>query len=319
MHATVDWALHPANSFREGFMSAEGAPPAGQNWQDIFFSSHDGLRLYARRYGEPDAGHRPCLCLPGLTRNSRDFHSLAAALSSDPRRPRTVYSLDYRGRGQSDHDPDWQHYKVATEMQDVLDFMTQEGLSGAALIGTSRGGILTMLMAASHPEVIGPAVLNDIGPVIEADGLARIMAYAGKILVPADWEEAAALARDLNARDFTGISDAEWADIARQWFNDDGGRPAAAYDPQVVRSLEEADTSNGAPDMWPLFDALAHVPVMVIRGGNSDLLSAATVAEMEKQHPGLVSLTVPEQGHAPLLRDQVSQRAIADFLRDTDE
>ena len=146
---------------------------AGEAFEDIYYTSRDGLRLHARRYpasGGTGRHARPALCLPGLTRNGRDFHDLAVALSKRSHTPRTVYTIDYRGRGLSDFDPDWRNYALQTEMLDVIDFITLRGLHDAALIGTSRGGLITMLLASTQPTAIGAAVLNDIGPVIEHEG-----------------------------------------------------------------------------------------------------------------------------------------------------
>ncbi len=290
----------------------------GVNWQDLYYSSQDGLKLYARHYGPEHSPFRPVVCLPGLTRNSRDFHSLATALSENEERPRAVYCLDYRGRGHSDYDPNWRNYSPLIELLDVMDFMTIHGLSDACLIGTSRGGIITMLLAVMRPSAIGAAVLNDIGPTIDTAGLARIMGYAGKIPLPASWDEASALVRDMNKRFFTQLDHGEWEELARQWFNEKNGRPAPGYDPNLARALEEIDISKPMPEMWAHFQSLLRVPVLVIRGENSDLLSQRTVSEMARQHPGLVSVTIQGQGHAPLLRDKFSQRIIADFLRDAD-
>ncbi len=158
-----------------------------QNWSDIRFTARDGLRLYARHYAVPGSTRRPVLCLAGLTRNGRDFHDLATALASADDAGRDVYTLDCRGRGNSEHDPDWKNYSLLVEVNDALDFMTMRGLHGAAVIGTSRGGLLAMTIAVLRPAAIGAAVLNDIGPVVEREGLARIVAYVGRMPLPADW------------------------------------------------------------------------------------------------------------------------------------
>lgn len=293
-------------------------PMTAKNWQDITFTAHDGLRLYGRRYGRPDSGRRPALCLAGLTRNSRDFHDVATALASHPLYPREVYCLDYRGRGKSEHDPDWRNYTPWIEMIDALDFMSICGLSKAAVIGTSRGGILAMLMAVVRPVAIGAVVLNDVGPVIETSGLARIMGYAGKFPLPASWEDAARLCRDMGKRAFPNLDDQTWGELARQWFNDRDGRPAPGYDHNLMKALEEVDITRKIPEMWPQFEALRRVPTLVIRGRNSDLLSIKTVKEMLSRHPRLTSAEIPDQGHAPLLKDRFSISVIADFLREAD-
>ncbi len=290
----------------------------GQEWEDIRFTSNNGLTLYARHYGEPQRGVRPVVCLAGLTRNSADFHDLASFLANHPTRRREVYCPDYRGRGQSDHDPDWRNYSPFIELLDVLDLMAIRGLEHAAVIGTSRGGIIAMLMAVMRPAAISALVLNDIGPEIETAGLARIMGYAGKVPLPASWDEATELVRSMNKRFFTNLTDEEWAAVARQLFSERNGRPAPGYDNKLASALSEVDISQKIPSMWPQFEALRNIPVLVLRGENSDLLSPRTVAKMEEQHPRLAAVTVHAQGHAPLLKDRFTIGIIADFLRETD-
>lgn len=294
------------------------APAETQNWEDIYYTSQDGLRLYARGYGLAASSARPVVCLAGLTRNSRDFHSLATALSTNPGQPRPVYCLDYRGRGYSEYDPNWRNYSPFIELLDVLDFMTIRGISAAGIVGTSRGGIIAMLMSVMRPSAIGAVVLNDIGPVIETSGLARIMGYAGKIPLPFTWEEATALSRDMNKRFFTQVEPEEWGELARQWFNEDKGRPAPGYDSNLAKALEEIDVSKKMPEMWPHFQSLSRFPVLALRGENSDLLSTKTVADMAAKHPQMAAVTVRGQGHAPLLRDRFTQRIISDFFQDAD-
>jgi pimeloyl-ACP methyl ester carboxylesterase len=287
-----------------------------QNWIDIHYTSRDGLRLYARHYPVPGSLRRPAVCLAGLTRNSRDFHDIASVLARQDETGRDVFCLDYRGRGRSQADPNWKNYSILVELNDVLDFMTMKGLDRAAIVGTSRGGLITMLMGVLRPNALGAAVLNDIGPVIERQGLARIVAYVGRVPLPADWEEATQLVQEMNRRQFTAIRTEEWGDIARQVFNDDNGLPASAYDPQLAKAISVMD--GPTPELWPQFAALAHVPVLVIRGENSDILSQKTVEEMHARHPRLATVAVRGQGHAPLLRDAPTVGAIADFLARTD-
>jgi pimeloyl-ACP methyl ester carboxylesterase len=289
-----------------------------QEWEDIRFTSNNGLTLYARHYGEPRRGVRPVICLPGLTRNSADFHDLACFLANHPSRPREVYCPDYRGRGKSDHDPDWRNYSPFIELLDILDLMTIRGLGQAGVIGTSRGGIIAMLMAVMRPTAISSLVLNDIGPEIETAGLARIMGYAGKVPLPASWDEATELVRSMNKRFFTNLTDEDWAQLARQLFAEANGRPAPGYDSKLANALSEIDISQKIPSMWPQFAALNAVPVLVLRGEHSDLLSAKTVAKMEERHTRLACVTVHAQGHAPLLKDRFTIGVIADFLRETD-
>jgi pimeloyl-ACP methyl ester carboxylesterase len=283
-----------------------------QNWLDIHFTSRDGLRLYARHYPVPGATRRPVVCLAGLTRNSRDYHDLASVLARADDTGRDVYTLDYRGRGRSQHDTDWRNYSILVELNDALDFMAMKGLHRAAVIGTSRGGLVAMLMAVLRPSALGAVVLNDVGPVLEREGLARIVAYVGRVPLPDTWEEATELVYEMNRRQFTAVSREQWGEIARQVFNDDNGLPANAYDPALSRSISLID--GPTPDLWPQFAALSHVPVLTIRGANSDILSAKTLDEMAARHPRLEAVTVRGQGHAPLLKDAASIGAVADFL-----
>ena len=311
-------SLRPRSTLDVGLQAAALPPiPAQRNWRDIYFSARDGLRLYARHYPAPGSRLRPVLCLAGLTRNSRDFHDLASVLSSPKRADRRhVYTLDYRGRGNSAYDPDWRNYQVINELLDVLDFMTMRELGDAAIVGTSRGGILAMVMAAVRPGNIGAVILNDIGPVIEREGLLRIVSYVGRVPLPATWAEAAELMRSLNHRQFPAVPDTMWESIARQWFGDEAGRPTHGYDQALNKTASILD--GPLPELWPQFKALSRVPVMALRGETSDILSAETAARMQREHPDLTLLTVPGQGHAPLLRDQASLNAILQFLARTD-
>jgi pimeloyl-ACP methyl ester carboxylesterase len=291
---------------------------SGGAFEDIYYTARDGLRLHGRRYPAAEGGTRarPVLCLAGLTRNGRDFHDLALALSQHASAPRTVYTLDYRGRGLSEFDTDWRNYSIPTEMLDVADFITLTGLAGAALIGTSRGGLITMLLAAAQPTAIGAVVLNDIGPVIEHEGLARISGYVGRVPLPISWADAARMMRELNRRHFPDISDAVWEEMARQWYNERNGRPAPGYDAALGNALSVLD--GPLPALWPQFEALKRVPLMVVRGEHSDILTAETVDEMRRRHPAMAAITVAGQGHAPLLKDTTSIEAIRHFLAATD-
>jgi len=286
---------------------------AAAGFSDIYFTSRDGLRLHARRYDPINKSHlRPVVCLPGLTRNGRDFHVLAVALSQRRDAPRTVYTLDYRGRGLSEFDPDWRNYAIAVELLDVLDLASFIGLDDAAFIGTSRGGLITMLLAAARPSIIGAAVLNDIGPVVETDGLARISGYVGRVPLPISWPDAARMVRDLSRRQFPEMSDATWETVARQWYNEKNGRPAPGYDANLGKALSVLD--GPIPALWAQFEALKRVPLLVVRGENSDILTAATVDEMRRRHPAMATVSVANQGHAPLLMDTSTIEAVRHFL-----
>jgi pimeloyl-ACP methyl ester carboxylesterase len=285
--------------------------------EDIYYTARDGLRLYARCYRAAQASsRRPVLCLPGLTRNGRDFHDLAVALSRHPSSSRTVYTFDYRGRGLSEFDPEWRNYSVSIEMLDVIDFTTLIGLTDAAVIGTSRGGLIAMLMAVAQPSTIGAVILNDIGPVIEHDGLVRISGYVGRVPLPISWTDAAKMVRDLNRRHFPDVPEQQWEDIARQLYNERNGRPAPGYDQKLANALSVL--FEPLPALWPQFESLKRVPALVLRGENSDVLSEETVDEMRRRHPALAVVTVASQGHAPLLKDGPTIEAIRQFLVATD-
>jgi pimeloyl-ACP methyl ester carboxylesterase len=288
------------------------------DFAETYFTSRDGLRLYGRHYrAAMPSGARPVVCLAGLTRNSRDFHAVAVGLSRQGSSPRDVFTLDTRGRGLSEHDTDWKNYAVPIEMQDVIDFMMMLGLREAGIIGTSRGGLIAMVLAAVHPSLVGAVVLNDVGPVIDMDGLARIAGYVGRIPLPKHWPEAARIVRDLTQRDFPNLTDDDADAIARQLFNEKNGKPTSGYDRKLARCLSVLD--GPMPALWPQFEAMKRVPVLVVRGANSDLLSEATVEEMRQRHPRLNDVTVPDEGHAPLLRDPPTISSIASFFAGTDE
>jgi pimeloyl-ACP methyl ester carboxylesterase len=286
----------------------------GKPWRDIFYESFDDLRLHARHYPAPDERFRSVVCLPGLTRNARDFHTLATYLSTHPEKPRNVYCLDYRGRGLSQHDSNWRNYVPYIELMDTLDFLTVQGLHGVGIVGTSRGGILAMMMAALRPTAMGAVVLNDIGPVIETRGLARSVSYVGRMPVPKTWADAIMIMREINGRGFPEFTDSEWDQIARGVFEERKGRLVLSYDRKLARAMGKIDLSRPVPDLWPQFIALGKVPAFVLRGEHSDVLSADTLETMVERHPNLRVMTVPEQGHAPVLQEQEPVEAIGSFF-----
>lgn len=272
----------------------------------------DGVKIFVRHFAAPGSARRPLVCLPGLTRNGRDFDELAMVLSAPDGHRRDVYTIDARGRGGSSRDPDWRNYNVIAEANDVLDVLAACGLHRPAILGTSRGGILAMVGAVMRPAAIGPVALNDIGPVLDQAGIARISAYAARTPVPTNWDDAARLIREMNQKQFPGLDDAAWMRWARKSFDDVGGTPRPACDEGVGRQLSEGQ--GRIPSLWPQFLALSHVPVLSVRGANSDLLSAATQAEMQQKHPHLETLVVPGQGHAPLLDDAATINRLTEFL-----
>jgi pimeloyl-ACP methyl ester carboxylesterase len=295
--------------------SASSVAAAGDGFADCFISAPDGLRLHARLYGEPAATAMPVVCLPGLARTSADFHEIASVLAGDATCPRRVVAIDSRGRGRSQYDRDPGNYTLATELADVIAVLTALDIGPAVFIGTSRGGLLTMLMAAARPTLLAGAVLNDIGPVIEIEGLARIKSHVGRLPAPHDFADAAAILRRLGGRQFPGFSDADWLIQAQHTWKPTDGALVLDYDPKLSETLASFDPAQPLPTLWAQFDALAGVPVMVIRGANSDILSAAALAAMAARRPDLVRLDVPDQGHAPALRDEATMRAVVAFVQ----
>jgi pimeloyl-ACP methyl ester carboxylesterase len=285
--------------------------------RNIFISAPDGLRLHVREYGSP-TNEIPVVCLPGLTRTTSDFSALAPALAyKDPKRQ--VIAIDSRGRGQSQYDPDPHNYNLAVELADVIAICTQLQICPAVFVGSSRGGILTMLLAAARPAMIAGVVLHDIGPLIEAEGVARIKSYIGKVQQPKNLEDGAEILRALFAAQFPKLTTADWLGMAQRTWKVESGKLIPTYDPALAETLADFDMEHPLPPLWNEFDALAGVPILVIRGANSDILSAATVRAMRARHPDLESIEVPDQGHVPLLDDPDLINLVAAFVNSCDE
>jgi pimeloyl-ACP methyl ester carboxylesterase len=290
-------------------------------YRDLFFSAPDGLRLHCRDYGDPASPLLPVLCLPGLSRNASDFHDLALRLGAGPAR-RRVLAVDYRGRGQSAFDPDWTHYDIGVELGDALALLKELSIGKVIVIGTSRGGLIGMTWATLEPQRMAGLVLNDIGPVLEPLGLSRIKSYVGRLPAPESWEAAVALLKTTNVG-FDAMPDSEWLAMARGTWRDrlphEGTGPLVlTYDPALMKPFDALDLEQPLPDLWPVYDALAGLPLLVIRGANSDLLSESTTNEMAQRHSRCAIHVVPGQGHAPLLRDEPTLDRIATFVAAVD-
>lgn len=283
----------------------EGGPAP---YRERRFTSRDNLSLYFRDYGDPTARRAPLLCLAGLTRNSKDFHDLAARLSAD----RRVVALDYRGRGQSDYDRNWRNYDPRVYMDDVLQLLATTNMDGVVALGTSLGGLVAMSLAVAAPIRLAGVILNDIGPVVEAAGIERVRELLRVCRPQPDWETAA---RYIKAN-YPGLSiktDEGWLKLARRTFREGpDGLLHFDFDPTVTRTLEAARNPNS--DLWPLFGALRHVPTLAIRGAISDILSPETFDRMAEEKPDLVRATIPGVGHVPLLDEPASVQAIDAFL-----
>lgn len=290
-----------------------------EGYAPLYVSAGDGLKLYARDYGPRVSPTLPVVCLSGLSRNSSDFLDLALAFATDAQRPRRVLALDYRGRGRSDYDPDWRHYDIKVEVGDVLQVLTAAGIAEAVFVGTSRGGIIAMALAAVRPALLRGVVLNDIGPVFEVQGLARIQSYVGKLRLPRDHAEGAAILKDVWGAQFPAFEEADWLAMARGTWKEADGALALNYDPNLSKPLREIDLTMPLPSFWPLFEGLKPVPVLALRGEHSDLLSAETLAAMARAHPDCETITVPGQGHAPSLAGRDAIEAIRRFAARIDD
>lgn len=305
----------------------------GTTYRPFRTFSPDGLVLAGRDHGDPASPRLPLVCLPGLTRNVRDFEPIAARFSAE----RRVVSLEFRGRGESQYDPDWKNYNPLVETRDVLATLDALGLGRIAALGTSRGGIVTMFASTLRPGLVGAAILNDVGPRIELAGLLRIKGYIGAkrfgpawlggalaavglggVLTPGralpSWDAAVALLRLGAAAQFPDADRATVERAARRIFREVNGRPVPDYDPALARTLDGLAPGIALPELWPQFEGLLPAPVLVLRGELSDILSRETVEAMTARHPGLESFEVPRQGHAPLLEDAPTQDAIATLL-----
>ena len=291
---------------------------AAEAYRTFTWRSRDGLLLSGREYGARDLPGVPAVCLAGLTRNAADFDALAHHLSGHARSPRRVVALDMRGRGASEHDPNPSNYDIAAETNDALDGMVAAGIDEAAIVGTSRGAILAMAMSAIRPGVLHAVVMNDLGPVIEPDGLVAIRAYLERMPVPKDWSSAVEAVRVAQRKSFPKLDDAGWERFARAIFTERDGRLAPAHDPAIRRTLDAVAEGSAPPPMWAAFDGLRNVPVLSVRGGLSKLFSARTQDAMAERRPDMRVLVVPDQGHAPLLDDEPTMEAVADFLAEHD-
>lgn len=271
-------------------------------FDDFFYPSTDGLRLHARIYGTDTPDSLPIVCLPGLTRNARDFHDLALKLAGKAVRPRRAICFDYRGRGDSQHDPDPNNYTVATEAGDIREGLVRLGISRAAFIGTSRGGLILHLIAAATPDLIACAVLNDVGPELGLAGLAHIKDYLSRSWTgPNSLADAAAALRDIHGAAFPALQASDWRRMARAVYSDDGGTLVPDYDPAIARAFAGLDLSQPLPALWEQFAAFREIPLLVMRGANSQLLTPGIVGRMRAANPRMEAVEVPGQGHPPML------------------
>ncbi len=287
-------------------------------WQAVTCSAQDGLTLFARDYDPPGASGLPVVCLPGLARTSADFHEVALQLSRDAAFKRRVLAVDYRGRGRSGYDRHWQNYTVQVEAADVLSVLTVSGIDRAILLGTSRGGLVAMAIGLLRPAIIKGVILNDIGPVLDGQGLARIRQYLGKLQPPRSWDDAVDILKTYANRRFPALGDRDWLKMAERTWTIRDGKFVPDYDPALNKGLQALDIERPLPPLWDVFTGLTRVPMLSMRGEHSDLFSRETQEEMARRHPHCQVLMIAGQGHAPLLDDVPSLMAITQFCATID-
>lgn len=270
------------------------------------FTTADGLSLAYR-----DEGAGPAvLCLPGLTRNMADFEPVARRYAARAR----IVRMDKRGRGLSDHDPDPMNYTIPTEAGDALALLDHLGIDRAAIIGTSRGGLIAMVIAAQAKERLTGVLLNDIGPVIEPEGLQFISTYIGVTPTFGSYDEAVETLMVVMKDRFPRATRETWrAHAERTWAEGENGL-ALRYDPDLRRPVVESDTGAVLPDPWPLFESLSGLPLALLRAENSDILGRETAAEMQRRRPDMIYAEVPGTGHVPFLDEPESRAVIEAFL-----
>jgi pimeloyl-ACP methyl ester carboxylesterase len=278
------------------------------------FTSTDGLRLHARDYAPASGPARlPVICIHGLTRNCTDFEEVAPWIASMGRR---VLAVDVRGRGHSAYDPDPSHYNPMVYVDDVIKMTHDLGIARAVFIGTSMGGLITMTLALRRLNLIGAAILNDVGPALSMRGLQRIAGYAGRGEVLGSWSEAAAYTRGINELAFPDNDAGEWDKWARRAFTETApGQLAMRYDPNIAVPIRTGKIKPSSLVARYAFRRLArNRPTMLVRGALSDLIESEQVALMRAAAPSLVYVEVPNVGHAPMLMETEAQAGLREFL-----
>lgn len=287
---------------------------ASNSFEERRWTSRDGLGLCARIYSPvgQEAG-LPVICLHGLTRNSKDFEDVAPIIAGWGRR---VIAPDVRGRGQSDRDPNPNNYQPKTYARDVIEMMAALGIDRAVFLGTSMGGIITMTMMAVRPGAVAAAILNDVGPAIAPEGIARILGYAGQPVDIRSWADAADYVRQTNAVAFPHYDDDDWRRFAKRTFRQDGARPRLDYDPAIKGQISKPPSRLVLWLTRILFRKLARGrKLLLIRGELSDLISSEIADRMQDMAPTMQRVEVPGVGHAPTLTEPEAVDAIEQFLR----
>ncbi|MFC0217726.1 alpha/beta fold hydrolase [Pseudochelatococcus lubricantis] len=283
-------------------------------FRDVYVSAKDGLKLHVREYGPRVTDTPAVVCLPGMARTAHDFHPLAELLANDPQQPHRVICVDYRGRGLSDWDPDWTHYNPLIEIDDLQQVLAALGIPKAIFVGTSRGGLIVLGLVTVAPELIHAVVFNDIGPVVEPQGLVRIRGYLGKLPKPANFADAVAILKSYQDAQFPTLGQEDWEGLAHGTWHEIDGELKLAYDPALKNTLEGLDLTAAVPPLWPMFESLKDLPVLVMRGEKSDILRPETLAEMQARHDKLETVLVADQGHTPVMSHPDVSQPIVSFI-----
>ena len=282
-------------------------------FEDRHWTSEDGLRLHYRDYPGP-ADKAPLICLPGLTRNARDYEELAAKLAGK----RRVLCVDFRGRGDSDYAKNPASYVPPVYAGDLAALLDQAGLERFVALGTSLGGLVTMLFAAAHPDRIAGAILVDVGPEVSAEGISRIRGYVGQGRSFETWMHAARALQELQGDAYPDFVTGDWLRLAKRTMTlGSNGRIVFDYDMKIAEPFANADNAV-PPDLWPCWKALAGRPLLVLRGEQSDILTPETAARMLREAPGAELVTVPRVGHAPTLDEPEAVAGIERLLERVD-
>lgn len=276
------------------------------------YRSFDGLNLYVRDYPGPRDAKLTVVCIPGLTRNSRDFDAFAPHVAQKYR----VLCVELRGRGKSDYAADPMTYQPQTYVRDLISLFSAFSLSRVALVGTSLGGIISTVLGAVVPTKIVGVVMNDIGPEVDSTGLTRIAEYVARGYTGPSWDAAAEAIQQVDGKIYPGYTHADWLRMAKRRFKDapDGG-VMQDYDLNIAKPFgNAAQAGSAATSLWPYFLRLTGIPVLAIRGEISDVLSPETFAKMKQRLPHIQPFLVPARGHTPYLDEPEALTAIDDFL-----
>ena len=273
-----------------------------------YYTSDDGLKLHYRDIGD-DNGKFVIVCIPGLTRNSRDFDEFATRFAHNNR----VICVDLRGRALSDYDKNWKNYHPTTYAKDVWTLLDKLSIEKVVIMGTSLGGLIAMLMSSQNNNRIAGVIINDIGPDINPKGLERIKKYAGLLPPVKSWQEAADQTKEVYGPWLKGIDDSQWIKLAKRAYKENNNKnPVLDMDVNISTAIKQVGPQKGDP--WQLFDSLKNTETLVLRGELSDILTENILTKMHNKNPNLISTIIPDRGHVPLLNEKISLSAIDEFL-----